>query len=119
MMWAITHEGSVCGFTSLFLDGSGSAEVGFGLARALWSRGLATEAATAVVAHGFSECALARIWAFADIRNEASWRVLEKIGMRREGVLRSRRVLHGERVDDVFYAVLREEWRSTESPPGR
>ncbi len=30
--------------------------------------------------------------------------------MRREGLLRSRRAVHGERVDDVLYAVLREEW---------
>ena len=87
--------------------------MGYSLARPLWGRGLVTEAARAVVAYGFAELGLARIQAFADIRNVGSWRVMEKLGMQREGVLRSHRVVHDERTDDVVYAILREEW----SPP--
>ena len=49
----------------------------------------------------------------ADIRNKGSWRVMEKLGMEREGVMRSNRLVRDTRVDDVFYAILREGW----SPP--
>ena len=119
LMWAIVHQERVVGGIHLEFDSPGAAELGYSLAQPLWGRGLTTEAALAVSRYGFEERELARLWTYADIRNEASWRVMEKIGMRREGVLRSRRILRGERVDDVFYAILREEWRSTESSPGR
>ena len=65
-----------------------------------------------VVAHGFENRGLARIYAFVIVGNDASARVLEKVGMKREGILRSNRVVHGDRVDDVLYAVLREEWEA-------
>ena len=113
LKWAIVHEGRVSGGIELRFRDHDSAEIGYSLARPLWGRGLATEAAASVVGYGFEELDLARIWAAADVRNVASWRVMEKLGMRREGQLRSRRVVHGERVDDVLYALLREEW------PGR
>ena len=111
--WAIVHEGRVSGGISLRVYGSGSAEMGYSIARPLWGRGLTTEAATAVIAHGFEKLGLARIQAAADIRNEGSWRVMEKLGMEREGVMRSNRLVRDTRVDDVFYAILREGW----SPP--
>ena len=87
--------------------------MGYSIARPLWGQGLTTEAATAVIAHGFDKLGLARIQAAADIRNEGSWRVMEKVGMKREGVMRSNRLVRDTRVDDVFYAILRDEW----SPP--
>ena len=108
--WAIIHKGRVSGGTELRFGDHGSAEIGYSIARRLWGQGVATEAASAVMGHGFGALGLARIWACADVRNVASWRVMEKLGMRREGLLRSRRVVHGERVDDMLYALLREEW---------
>ncbi|MXY79007.1 MAG: GNAT family N-acetyltransferase [Chloroflexi bacterium] len=108
--WAIVHQGRVSGGIELRFHDHDSAEIGYSLARTLWGRGLTTEAASAVVGYGFEALELVRIWAAADVRNVASWRVMEKLGMRREGLLRRRRVVHGERVDDVLYALLREEW---------
>ena len=93
---------------------AGSAEIGCNIARPLWGRGLATEAAAAVIAFGFHELGLARVQASTDIRNTASWRVMEKLGMAREGVARENRLLKDERVDDVLYAVLRGEWQARE-----
>ncbi len=110
LQWAIVHERRVSGGIELRVRDPDSAEIGYSLARTLWGRGLTTEAASAVVGYGFEALELVRIWAAADVRNVASWRVMEKLGMRREGLLRSRRVVHGERVDDVLYALLREEW---------
>ncbi len=113
--WAIVHEGKVSGGINLTVHDPGSAEMGYSIARPLWGRGLMTEAAGAVVAHGFGEWGLARIQATADVRNKGSWRVMEKLGMKREGVLRSHRLIRGERVDDVLYAILAEEWASSAS----
>ena len=110
LQWAIVHEGRVSGGIDLRFRDHDSAEIGYSLARPLWGRGFTTEAAAAVVGYGFEALELVRIWAAADVRNVASWRVMEKLGMRRAGLLRSRRVVHGERVDDVLYALLREEW---------
>lgn len=109
LRWAIEHGGRASGFLNL-TPSAGSAEVAYGIARTLWGQGLSTEAVAAVIEHGFGTLGLERIYAYAVIENEASWRVMEKLGMQREGVLRRRRKLHGERTDDVLYAILREEW---------
>ena len=112
-MWAIVHEGRVSGGIDLRVRSHGVAEMGYSIARPLWGQGLTTEAATAVIAHGFEQLGLDRIYAYAAINNEASWRVMEKLSMQREGALRHHRKLRGEYLDDVLYAILREEW----SPP--
>ena len=111
-MWAIVHEGRCSGSIYLRGESAGSASLGYSIARPLWGRGLMTEAARTVVAHGFENRGLARIYAFVIVGNDASARVLEKVGMKREGILRSNRVVHGDRVDDVLYSILREEWEA-------
>lgn len=109
-MWAIVHEGQVVGGVTVIDRGAGAAELGYSLARPLWGRGLMTEAATAAVAYGFETLDLVRIYASTDTRNVGSWRVMEKLGMKREGVLRSQQLVHDERADEVIYSILREEW---------
>jgi [ribosomal protein S5]-alanine N-acetyltransferase len=71
-----------------------------------WGKGYATEAARAVLRYGFSELGLHRIEAGHYPRNPASGRVLEKIGMRREGVLRGHLLKGDTFEDDVVYAIL-------------
>jgi len=59
----------------------------------------------------FSKCFKThRLQAGADLRNVGSWRVMEKIGMKREGILRQQMALKGGWVDAVWYAILRAEW---------
>ncbi len=111
-MWAIVYEGQCSGSIYLRGESAGSASLGYSIARPLWGRGLMTEAARTVVAHGFENRGLARIYAFVIVGNDASARVLEKVGMKREGILRSNRVVHGDRVDDILYSTLREEWEA-------
>jgi len=113
LRWAVVHEGRVAGNVDLTPGPEGVAELGYALARPLWGQGLATEAATAALAYGFESLNLVRIFAYAVSTNAASLRVLEKLGMRPEGVLRRHRLIRGEYVDDAFYSILREEW----SPP--
>ncbi len=71
-----------------------------------WGRGYATEAARVVLRYGFEVLNLHRIEAGHYPRNPASGRVLEKIGMRREGVLRAHLLKGDTFEDDVIYAIL-------------
>ena len=68
---------------------------------ASWGRGYTTEAAGAMIDFGFRELGLHRIWADCDPRNVASWRVLEKLGLRREAHLRQNARIKGEWVDSL------------------
>jgi ribosomal-protein-alanine N-acetyltransferase len=88
------------------------AMVWYTLQRALWGRGYIPEALRAVVDFGFRELGLHRIWAECDPANRPSYRVLEKIDMRREGHLRENAWLKGAWVDSYIYAILGREWQS-------
>ena len=114
LRWAIVHEGHVSGFVNLAASPR-EAEIGCGITRPLWGRGLATEGVAAVLQYGFQSLGLDRIYAYAVVENQASWRVMEKLGMKREGILHRRRAIRGEHVDDVRYTILREEWSPSET----
>ena len=86
-----------------------SAEVGYSLSRAYWNHGLMTEALRAVIKFGFEEMNLNRIEAQHETTNPASGRVMEKVGMKKEGVLRQRLRNKGKFVDVALYSVLRGE----------
>ena len=86
------------------------AELGFWVAVEWWGQGYATEAARAVVGFGFEQLGLNRIYAHHMVRNPASGRVLARIGMKQEGLLRQR-VRKWEVFEDVvLMALLREGW---------
>ncbi len=67
--------------------------IGYVLARTSWGRGLMSEAGRALLNHACYIDDLHRVWAVCDVDNHASARVMEKIGMVREGILR-RWVIH-------------------------
>lgn len=95
----------------------GQAEMGFWIGVEYWGRGYATEAAQAVLRFGFETLGLNRIFAHHMLRNPASGRVLEKIGMRKEGVLRERVRKWGVFEDVALLAILRKEWLEQKSSP--
>jgi RimJ/RimL family protein N-acetyltransferase len=70
-----------------------------------------TEAAREVCRWAFEELGLARIEWLAAVGNEASWRVVEKLGFTREGTLRSYAVFRDQRVDMWIGSLLRTEVR--------
>ncbi|KPC66328.1 GNAT family N-acetyltransferase [Streptomyces chattanoogensis] len=78
--------------------------------------GYATEASRALLKLGFDDLHLHRIQAELDGRNAASARLLERLGMRREGHLRENEFLDGEWTDEVIYAMLASEWRRLTAP---
>jgi ribosomal-protein-alanine N-acetyltransferase len=69
------------------------ADVGYVISRRHWGKGLATEALHCLVEWALRQESIYRVWALCDVDNLASARVLEKVGMRREGVLR-RQIVH-------------------------
>ena len=85
---------------------NGAGDLGYVLGRPHWGHGYATEATRALVGFGFESLALHRIWATCDVRNAASARVLEKLGMKREGQLRHDARRKGE-WRDSYYAISR------------
>lgn len=93
---------------------SRSAELGYSLSREYWNRGFATEALKAVIGESFRSLPLNRIEAQYDLRNPASGRVMEKSGLRQEGVLRDRLINKGEFVSVGLYAILRADWEKNQ-----
>jgi ribosomal-protein-alanine N-acetyltransferase len=87
-----------------------TADFGYSLNRQYWHRGYATEAARAVLNAAFHHLGLHRVWATCDPANHASYRVMEKLGMRREGFFRKDVKQRGEWRDSYLYSVLEEEW---------
>ncbi len=90
LSWVITpraHADRLLGLVSLF-PADHHAELGYVLARAHWGQGLMPEAAGAVLAWAIAQPEIYRVWAVTDVENRGSARVLEKIGMQHEGLLR-------------------------------
>jgi RimJ/RimL family protein N-acetyltransferase len=85
------------------------AELGYWIGKPYWGRGYGTEAARAVVQYAFEELQLNKIVAHHFARNPASGRVMEKLGMKREGYLRRHIKKWGQFEDEVAYGLLREE----------
>lgn len=111
-MWAVMHKdtGAMIGWCGLvFLDETPEVEVGYGVARDFWGKGLMTEAARAALRYGFERAGLERIVAVAMPDNLASRRIMEKLGMRYE-----KNVFHYGH-DLVYYAVARDEFRAMDS----
>lgn len=111
VMFAIVLDGKVIGEAYLNLDAQNQrAELGYSLSPEHWGKGLATEAARAVMDWGFQTSRLNKVFATCDPRNEPSRRVLERLGMSLEGQLRRHLLWRGEFRDVLHYGLLRGEW---------
>ena len=86
-------------------------ELGYWTAPWARGRGVMTSAARMVCGFGFEVLGLERIEWWAGVGNDASWRVAEKLGFRREGTCRGRLLHRGERLDGWVGGLLRGELR--------
>ncbi|MFN8531925.1 MAG: GNAT family protein [Dehalococcoidia bacterium] len=95
----------------------GQAELGYFLHPDAWGNGYATEAARMLLAFGFTELNLHRIFGTCDPRNTASARVMENVGMVQEGHLReTMRIRDGWR-DSLIYSILADDFRHAAANP--
>ncbi len=85
-------------------------EIGWTVQTADWGNGYAPEAAREVLALAFKRLKAHRVTAFCHVDNRASQRVMEKLGMHSEGLLRETRWLNGAWADERVYALLEREF---------
>ena len=118
--WAVClADGTLIG--NLYLSGAdefGTREIGYVFTRACWHKGYATEAARRLMAYAFERLATRRIIALCDTRNAASFALMERLGMRREGEFKKnvgfKTDAHGNTIwtDSYQYAILKEEFEN-------
>lgn len=87
-----------------------SAELGYWVGKDYWGNGFCTEAARSLLDYGFNHLSLNRIWAHLLVRNPASGRVLENIGLVHEGRLRESVVKWGKFEDVDIYGALKKDF---------
>lgn len=92
------------------------AEIGYALATEHRGRGVMSEALSLVLPELFVAAGIERLEARCSVENFASLRLLERLGFVREGRLKSYFLLHGRRVDNFLYALLREDFLPKKSP---
>jgi RimJ/RimL family protein N-acetyltransferase len=91
------------------------AEIGYIFHPEVHRQGFATEAAALMVDAGFRGAGMHRVYARCDARNVASWRVMERLGMRREAHFRDHALVKGRWDEELIYAIVETEWRSAPS----
>lgn len=87
-----------------------SAELWYWLGQAHWGRGIVSAAMKAMIDYAFTQFRLTRLYAQPMANNAASVKVLEKVGFRREGLLRDSVVKNNVLMDTVLYAYLSSDW---------
>ena len=111
---AVEHDGRYLGEVGLCLVSRAhrQCEVGYVFLPEAAGHGYATEATAAMVELAFAELGAHRVAGRLDARNEASARVLARLGMRREAHLRGNELVKGEWTDEVVFAITEDEWRA-------
>ncbi len=92
-------------------------EVFYGLSKVYWGKGLATEAAKAMLEYGFGTIGLDRIVAVVGCQNVASKRVIEKLGMIYEKTLRNVPKKHESYEGDLYYSLTGGAWHASRAKP--
>jgi ribosomal-protein-alanine N-acetyltransferase len=111
--WGIEHRADgkligICNFT-YWRTRHRRAEIGYAISRRYWGQGLAVEAAQAVINFSWERMNLLRIEATCLVENMPSQHVMQKLGMKREGVLRSYEIWRNQPQDLVMHALVRAE----------
>ncbi len=106
----LKKQNQIIGAIELILqreDNKGS--LGYWIGKEYWNKGYCTEAGKAMVKYGFEELKLQRIYATHLANNPASGKVMQKLGMEKEGVLRKHIKKWGKYYDLVYYGILRSD----------
>ena len=90
-------------------------EIGFVFNPGSQGRGLATEGAAEILRIGFQGLRLHRLSGRCDARNQASARLMERLGMRKEAHLIQNERVKGDWTDELVFAILAAEWQAQEA----
>jgi aminoglycoside 6'-N-acetyltransferase len=110
-----THE--MIGDVAFFImrNDERQALIGYSLARPCWGNGYAHEAVLRLLTFLFDELNLHRVVAECDVENQSSWKLLEKLGFRREAHLVENIFFKGSYGNEYHYAMLAREWKARNS----
>lgn len=85
-------------------------ELGYCMCKKYWNKGIMTEAAKAIVKYLFETRNIERIWACHVVENVGSGKVMQKIGMIKEGTFRKNKNVKGVLMDFDYYSLLRSDY---------
>lgn len=100
----------IVGSISLWLTDGWQGGMGYWVGVPFWGKGYATEAGRSILRFGFESLHLGRIYASYMTHNHASARVMEKLGMQHEGVMRQDIFKWGRFIDHGYCSILRAEY---------
>jgi RimJ/RimL family protein N-acetyltransferase len=103
------EDGKVMGLLTFICRDHKQGVIGWALGAEHRGQGYAIEAAKALLTYGFKSLGLHRIEADTSSGNSGSWRLMERLGMRREAQLREAIYLEGKWLDRYIYGVLADE----------
>lgn len=110
----LKSDSSLVGAVGLhFVPANHLAELGYWVGKPFWNQGYCSEAAIEVVRFGFEQMNLNRIQARHMVKNPASGRVMEKAGMKFEGILRQSLFRWGKFEDVAMYSILKKEFSAS------
>ncbi len=112
--WGVEYEGKMIGtvgFSSFDIDNN-SAQIGYVLSEEYWGKGIACEAARAVIKFGFERLGLRRISARCIMGNERSEAVMRKCQMNYEGTSKEAILAKGRYKDIITYAITFEDYKN-------
>ena len=87
-----------------------SGEIGYTLDSRYWGHGYMTEAGKRILEFAFNDLQLERVFAEHDTNNVASGKVMQRLGMTCDGILRKSRMFKGELIDGAYYSILKSEY---------
>jgi ribosomal-protein-alanine N-acetyltransferase len=97
-----------CGF-NVWSPMNKRAEISYDLSRKFWNQGIMTQSIKAICDFVFCNLEVNRVQATVAIENIASVKLLEKVGFKREGILREYAYLHGRKHNSYMYSYLRKD----------
>jgi ribosomal-protein-alanine N-acetyltransferase len=98
-----------CGYNN-HVKKSSRGEIGYELGREYWGNGYASEAVKEILKYGFKTMHLNRIEAFVVPEAIKSINLLEKLGFKKEGMLKEYGYWHGRYWDENIYSLLKRDW---------
>ena len=112
--WVIQYDGTIVGTINFhaIANKEEHIELGYCIGSKWWNKGIVTEAVSALLQFAFEELNANKVCALHDTENISSGRVMQKNGMKQEGLLREHKLRRdGTRGDLACYAILKREWR--------